>query len=62
MTNDEAKSLINALHKFKGLKLSDKERKFLEDLSFYIQFIGNIKISEKQSKTLQGIYNKSVEA
>lgn len=58
MTHAQALALLDELHKNKAFRPTAWEKTFLEDLSFYAT-MGNIKISEKQSNTLQGIYRKS---
>lgn len=58
MTHREAVALLDEIHKNHDFRPTEFERKFLEDLSFYSTF-GNIKVSEKQGKVLQGIYRKS---
>jgi hypothetical protein len=60
MTHADAQALIDELHKNKWFRPTEWEKKFLEDLSFNLQF-GNIKVSEKQSKCLQKIYRKAME-
>ena len=58
MRNNDARVLIREIHKNKNFRATAFEKKFLEDLSFYLQ-MDNITISEKQSKILQEIYRKS---
>lgn len=58
MIHREAVQILDEIHKNKGFRPNDGERKFLEDLSFYASF-ENIKISEKQSRMLEQIYSKS---
>lgn len=60
MTHTEAKTLLEEIHKIKFFRPDAREKKFLEDLSFNL-VIDNIKVSEKQSKTLQKIYRKAQE-
>ncbi len=60
MTHDQVHQLLDEIHKNKYYNPTEWERTFLDDLSFYAT-MGNIKISEKQSKMLQKIYRKSQE-
>lgn len=60
MVHADAQALIDELHKNKSFRPTEFERKFLEDLSFNLQFC-NIKVSEKQGKCLQKIYRKAME-
>lgn len=61
MTHKDAEILLNTIHKNKYYTPTEWEQQFLNDLSFYVT-MGNIKISDKQSKSLQEIYRKSQEA
>ena len=58
MKHEDAKVLLDAIRKNKYYIPTEWERKFLEDLSFYVE-LSSIKVSEKQSKTLQEIYRKA---
>lgn len=58
MVHKETAALLEEIRKNKGFRPTEFERKFLQDLSFYVTF-DNIKISEKQSRVLQEIYRKS---
>lgn len=59
MTHAEATQIIDELHKTK-YRPNEWEKNFLNDLSFFAT-MGNIKISEKQSKCLQKIYRQAQE-
>lgn len=60
MKHQQVHELLDAIHKNKYYTPTEWERNFLDDLSFYAT-IGNIKVSDKQSKMLQKIYRKSQE-
>lgn len=60
MRHADAQALIDELHKNKDFRPTAWEKQFLEDLSFNLQF-GNIKVSEKQGKVLQRIYDTVME-
>ena len=60
MTHKEVNIFLDEIHKNKYYTPTEWEQEFLNDLSFYAT-VGNIKISEKQSKCLQKIYRKSQE-
>lgn len=60
MTHEEVEKILNEIHKNKYYTPIEEEQVFLNDLSFFVT-IGNIKISEKQAKTLKKIQKKSQE-
>lgn len=60
MSHKDVIVLLDEIHKNKYYRPTEREQKFLNDLSFYAT-IGTIKISDKQRKSLQDIYRKSQE-
>lgn len=60
MLHKEVNILLEEIRKNKNYNPTAWETNFLNDLSFYAT-MQTIKISEKQSKTLQEIYRKSQE-